>query len=155
MLSQNRAEYATAQYILKCNGLLSVAKEHKFSKTIVELSQQVKKDLEWLQKAYRQELNSMELSKYKNTLNESALVLESYLPEYDSITQFRGTVELYYQFMRLSVVNSKTLNMQGIQVFKTLAGLYEKSSNICYDITEEDKAKLAEVSVFMKGCGVM
>ena len=148
-------EYATAQYILKCNELLSVAREHKFSKTIIELSQQVTKDLEWLQKAYRQGLNSMELSKYKNALNESALVLEGYLPEYDAVTQFRGVVELYYQFMRLSVVNSKALSIQGIQVFKTLTVLYEKSSNICYDITEEDKVKLAEVSAFMKGCGVM
>lgn len=155
MLSQNRTEYATAQYILKCNELLSVAKEHKFSKTIIELSQQVTKDLEWLQKAYKQEFNPMELSKYKNALNESALVLEGYLPEYDGVTQFRGTVELYYQFMRLSVVNSKTLNMQSIQVFKTLAVLYEKSSDICYDITEEDKVKLTEVSAFMKGCEVM
>ena len=148
-------EYATAQYILKCNELLSVAKEHKFSKTVIELSRQVTKDLERLQKAYRQELNSKELGGYKNALNESALTLEGNLPEYDSITQFRGTVELYYQFMRLNNVNSRTLSMQSIQIFKTLATLYEKSSNICYNIIEEDKIKLAEVSTFMKGCGVM
>lgn len=155
MLSQNRTEYATAQYILKCNELLNVAKAHRFSKTIIELSQCVTKGLKLLQKAYRQELNSMELSKYKDALNDSALALEGYLSEYDAVTQFRRTVELYYQFMRSSVINSKALNMQSIQVFKNLIVLYEKSSNICYCITEEDKVKLTEVLAFMKGCEVV